>query len=238
MQQGFCPFVNIICVSPEKRFGETAGGFSMTNTKNKQPVMFKMVFTAILIALIILMTFTGIGYIPIGPLKLTLNVLPVAVGAVVLGPAYGTILGLVFGLSAFFTCFGMDALGTVFMSINPFYLFIMCVLPRVLCGLIPAFVFRAIAKLDKSKIFASAVSCTLTAVLNTLGFLGLMWLLFAPELASNPQVLEVLGGTGIDSIFTLFVAFAGINAVFEAGTSLVLGTAISKALFAVMKKSF
>ena len=56
----------------------------MTNKrKNSQPTMFKMVFTAILCALILLMTFTGIGYIPIGPLKLTFNVVPVAIGAVI-----------------------------------------------------------------------------------------------------------------------------------------------------------
>lgn len=209
---------------------------TITN-KNTQPVLFKMVFTAILIALIILMTFTGIGYIPLGPIKLTLNVLPVAIGAVVLGPTYGAVLGLVFGLSSFFTCFGMDALGTIFLSINPFYLFIMCVVPRILCGWIPALVNKFISKYDTTKIFASAICCALTAALNTVGFLSLMWLLFAPELSSNPEVLEFLGG-GIDSIFTLFIAFAGVNALLEIATNLVLGTAISKALFTVMKKSF
>ncbi len=211
----------------------------MTNTgrKNTQPLLFRMVFAAILIALIIMMTFTGIGYIPIGPLKLTLNVLPVAVGAVVLGPAYGTVLGLVFGLSSFFTCFGMDALGTVFMSINPFLLFVMCVLPRVLCGWLPSLIFKAIEKHDKSKIIGSAVSCTLTAVFNTVGFLSLMWLFFAPELASNPAVLEVLGGVSVDSILTLFVMFAGVNAILEALTGLILGSAICKALFSIMNKA-
>lgn len=211
----------------------------MTNKskKNNQPMMFKMVFTAILCALILLMTFTGIGYIPIGPLKLTLNVLPVAIGAVVLGPLYGGILGLVFGLSSFFTCFGMDALGTLFLGINPFYLFIMCVVPRILCGWLPAVIFKALSKYDKTKIFASALCCALTAAINTVGFLSLMWVLFAPEFASNAQVIELLGGASVDSIFTLFVMFAGVNAIFEVITSLVLGTAISKALFSVMKKS-
>ncbi|MEE1319215.1 MAG: ECF transporter S component [Ruminococcus sp.] len=209
---------------------------TITGKKNSQPLLFKMVFSAVLIALIILMTFTGIGYIPIGPLKLTLNVLPVAIGAVVLGPVYGTILGLVFGLSSYFTCFGMDALGTLFMSINPFLLFIMCVVPRILCGLLPALVFKLIEKKDKSKIIGSAVSCTLTAVLNTVGFLALMWLFFAPELSSNTAVVEMLG-SGVDSIITLFVMFAGVNAIFEALTSLILGSAICKALFAVMKKA-
>lgn len=232
------PFVNKFAFHPKKGLGRQQEVFmTKTNKKNSQPTMFKMVFTAILCALILLMTFTGIGYIPIGPIKLTLNVLPVALGAVVLGPMYGAVLGTVFGLSSFFTCFGMDAFGTVLMGINPFFLFIMCVVPRIICGWLPAVIFKALSKHDKTKVFASALSCALTAGLNTVGFLSLLWVLFAPELASNPQVLEVLGGMSINSIATLFVVFAGVNAIVEVITNLVLGTAISKALFSVMKKS-
>ena len=204
-------------------------------------MLFKMVFASVLIALIILMTFTGIGYIPIGPLKLTLNVLPVAVGAVVLGPAYGALLGLVFGLSSFFTCFGLDALGTIFLGINPFLLFVMCVVPRILCGWIPALVFKAISGGEKAsgkrEIIGSSIACALTAIVNTVGFLSLMWLFFAQDLMTNPKVLELLGGVSVNSIVTLFVTFAGVNALVEVATCLILGTAVCKALLVLMKKS-
>lgn len=203
---------------------------------NTNSNLVKMVFAAILAALIILMTFTGIGYIPIGPLKLTINVLPVAVGAVVLGPLYGAILGAVFGLSSFFTCFGMDALGTVLLSVNPFMLFIMCVVPRVLCGWIPGLVFKLFPRTGGGQIGGSVVSCVLTPALNTVGFLSLMWLLFANELQNNPKILEMLGGLKIENLFMLFSMFAGVNALIEIATCLVLGTAICKALFVVMKK--
>lgn len=196
----------------------------------------KMVFLAVLTALIILMTFTGIGYIPIGPLKLTLNTLPVAVGAVILGPVGGAVLGLVFGLSSFFTCFGLDPLGTVLIGQNAFLMFIVCVIPRIICGVVPAWIFRIVSKRDKSKIISSAVSCTLTAILNTIGFLLLLWLCFGASLASNPATIEVLGGQGISNIIVLFAAFAGTNAIIEAATELILGTAICKALFATLKR--
>ena len=209
----------------------------MSNTStNRQPRFFKPVFAAMLSALIILMTFTGIGYIPIGPLKLTFNVLPVAVGAVLLGPLYGAILGAVFGLSSFFTCFGMDALGVLFLGINPFLLFVMCVVPRILCGLLPALLFKTFPKTNAGEIFGSAICCMLTAVLNTVGFLSLMWIFFAQDLISNPKVLELLGGVSIDSIITLFVMFAGVNALIEAGICLLLGSAICKALMKMVKK--
>lgn len=209
---------------------------SKNNQQTNHQKIFKMVCTAVLIALIVLMTFTGVGYIPIGPLKLTLNTLPVAIAAVFLGPTAGTIVGLVFGLSSFFTCFGMDVFGSVLLQINPFLCFVVCVAPRILCGLLPALIFKGMSKFDKTKIFASAVSCTLTAVINTVGFLSLMWLCFAGDLMSNPDVIAVLGGTGISSIVILFASFAGTNAIIEAAVNLVLGTAICKALFATTKK--
>lgn len=209
---------------------------SKANTAN-HPKFFKPVFAAMLSALILLMTFTGIGYIPIGPLKLTFNMLPVAVGAVLLGPLYGAILGGVFGLSSFITCFGMDALGMVFLGINPFLLFVMCVLPRVLCGLIPALLFKLFPNTTAGEIIGAAICCMLTAVLNTIGFLSFMWIFFANDLANNPKVLELLGGAGIDSIITLFVLFAGVNALIEAGVNLILGSAICKPLFKMVRKS-
>ena len=72
--------------------------------KNAAPKLFKPVFAALLAALIVLLTFT-VGSLRIGPLTITLNCLPLAVGAVFLGPLYGAILGLIFGLCSFFASF-------------------------------------------------------------------------------------------------------------------------------------
>ena len=66
--------------------------------KNAAPKLFKPVFAALLAALILLLTFT-VGSLRFGPITITLNCLPLAVGAVFLGPMYGAILGLVFGLA-------------------------------------------------------------------------------------------------------------------------------------------
>ena len=212
---------------------------SKTSSKFKM-TLFKMIFTAMLAALIILMTFTGIGYIPIGPLKLTVNVLPVAIGAVFLGPAYGAVLGLVFGLSSFFTCFGMDALGTILMGVNPFLLFIMCVVPRILCGLLPGLLFKAFPKSSSGQLIGSVACCALTPALNTVGFLSLMWWFFGVSFTTDPKVLDLLATWGVtdpvNSVFVLFALFAGTNALIEIATCLVLGTAICKALFIVEKK--
>lgn len=78
-----------------------------------------MVEMALLIAIILIMAFTPIGYIKTFGLEITLIVVPVAVGAVVLGPTAGAILGGVFGLTSFIQCFGMSAFGAMLLSINP-----------------------------------------------------------------------------------------------------------------------
>ena len=80
-----------------------------------------MVIVAALAALLIIMTVTPIGYIPIGPLAITVNMIPVAIGAVILGPAGGAALGLVFGLTAFANAAGVlgpsSLVGTALFSV-------------------------------------------------------------------------------------------------------------------------
>ena len=79
-----------------------------------------MVQTAILAAILILMAFTPLGYLKVGTISITFLTLPVVIGAILLGPLSGAILGGVFGLTSFAQCFGMDVFGTTLMGINPF----------------------------------------------------------------------------------------------------------------------
>ena len=48
-----------------------------------------MVTTAMLSAILLLMSYTPLGYLNIGPLAISLNMIPVAVGAIALGPIGG-----------------------------------------------------------------------------------------------------------------------------------------------------
>lgn len=189
---------------------------------------------AVLAALILLMTFTGIGYIPVGPLKLTLLALPVAIGGAVLGPKAGLLLGTIFGLSSFFTCFGMDAFGSVLLGINPVATAVMCILPRMLAGFLPALLAAGMRRRFKKPVLSAAVSCGLTAGLNTLLFLGALWLLFGQQLASDSRVIELLGGA-VTTFTAVLVGFAGVNALVEVALNLTAGTAISTALNKVLK---
>ena len=58
----------------------------------------EMVQLAVLIAIMLILAFTPLGYLRIGPLAISLMTIPVVIGAMLLGPTGGAVLGLVFGL--------------------------------------------------------------------------------------------------------------------------------------------
>ena len=56
----------------------------------------QLVILGLMTAILLLMAYTPLGYLNIGPLAVTFNVIPVAVAAITLGPAGGAIVGSAF----------------------------------------------------------------------------------------------------------------------------------------------
>ena len=57
---------------------------------------------ALLVAIELVMKAVGLGSVPMGPLYMSFLTLPIAVGAITMGPAVGAILGGVFGAVSIF----------------------------------------------------------------------------------------------------------------------------------------
>lgn len=76
--------------------------------------------TGMMIAIILLMSFTPLGYLRTAGLEVSLITIPVAIGAMIIGPKAGLLLGTVFGLTSFYQCFGMSPFGAALLGINPF----------------------------------------------------------------------------------------------------------------------
>ena len=57
---------------------------------------------ALLVAIELVMKAIGLGSVPVGPLYMSFLTLPIAVGAITMGPAAGAILGGVFGAVSFY----------------------------------------------------------------------------------------------------------------------------------------
>ena len=195
-------------------------------TKNKEKVK-RLVLIGMLTAVLIIMSYTPLGYLNIGPLAITLNVIPVALTAISLGPVAGAVMGAVFGLTSFLQCIGIggtSAMGAVLFGISPVLAFIQRFVPRVLMGFLTGTVYKAISKTGKQKT-ACFVTGFSAAFLNTVLFMGALVILFG----NTEYVKELMGGK---NVLVFICTFVGINAVFEMIASTLItgtvGTALTK----------
>ena len=79
----------------------------------------KLIFVAVLTALIIVMSLTPLGYLKMPRASITFLPVLVVIGAVQYGPLCGLYLGTVFGLSSFVHCFDPNyAFGQTFLHIS------------------------------------------------------------------------------------------------------------------------
>ena len=186
---------------------------------------------ALLTALVLIMAYTPLGYLktPWG-VEITFIVIPVAIGSILLGPAAGGFLGLVFGLTSFFQCFGTSPLGAMLLGLSPFGTFFCCVVNRVLVGILPGLLYRLLRRHDRTKVAGIAVCCFLTPVFNTLLYIVGNWLIFSQawlDIAANSYGYTGAGGLGLLGFMLSLVA---VNGLAEAAACLVLGTSVCKAL--------
>lgn len=186
----------------------------------------KLVLLGLLTAILLLMAYTPLGYLNIGPLAISFNMIPVAIAAITLGPSGGAIAGAVFGLTSFLQCIGVggtSAMGVILFDINPFLAFVQRFVPRVLDGLLLGFIFRGVRNVTNVHI-----SCLVTgfcsAFLNTVLFMGALVLLFG----NTEYVQGLIGGR---NIIVFICAFVGINAVFEMIASTIISGAVGSALY-------
>lgn len=200
-----------------------------TNTRT-----IKMVELALFVAIIIIMSFTPLGYIKTLGLSITLLVVPVTVGAILLGPSGGAILGAVFGITSFIQCFGLDAFGTMLLSISPLSTFILTIVPRVLMGWFTGLIFVQLRKNSSTNKLSFLLTNLAGPLLNTLLFMPTFVLLFYNTDFIQQQYVQP---SGANNVFAFIVAFVGINGLIEAGVCFVLGTAISKTLDVLKSKA-
>lgn len=216
----------------------------MNNTMNdKRSKTLRLTQLGLLAAIIIVMMFTPLGYLRVGALSITFLAIPVAIGAVTLGPAGGAILGAVFGLTSFAQCFGMDAFGVLLLQHNPVYTFIICIVPRVFIGIFSGYAYKYSDKMFKKKSAGSeltryALASLSAALTNTLLFLGLLLLFFGGDSAFEAGFVNVFGsdapqGTVLRSFVIYTLSF---NGIIEAIACTVLGTLIIKGVIQANKK--
>lgn len=189
------------------------------NTANRTRYMAEL---ALMAAIIFIMAFTPLGYFRTPGISITFLTVPVAVGAIILGPKGGAVCGLVFGITSLIQCFMGGSFGSMLLSINPVGTAVTCIVPRVLEGLLCGMVFQGIRKVSKnSAYFAASLACPL---LNTLFFMSAVVLIFY----HTEYIQGFVQALGVSNPFTFVLAFVGIQGLIEAGVCFLLASAVSR----------
>ena len=185
----------------------------------------ELTLLGLLTAILLVMSFTPLGYLNIGPLAITLNMIPVAVAAIALGPMGGMITGSIFGITSFLQCMGIggtSAMGVLLFEIDPLLAFLQRFLPRLLAGLLTGFIYLGVKKAVNHTV-ASFVAGLSAALLNTVLFMLALVLFFG-----NTEYLQgLIAGR---NILVFICTFVGINAVFEMLASTAISGLLGKAL--------
>ena len=204
----------------------------MENKKTNVKLLSQM---ALLTALMLVLAFTPLGFIPLGFMNATTMHIPVILGACLLGPKMGGVLGGVFGVTsvirATLTPNLTSFVFTPFYSFNPDFhgswmSLIVAILPRVLIGVVAGYAFRGLMKVSHGRAAVSLpIAGFIGSMVNTIGVMGLIYLLFGEQYA-------MAGGMAHNLLFKVIMGVVGMNGVPEAIIAAVLTLAVGKALMA------
>lgn len=194
----------------------------MVNKKTKVSTL-KLTQLSILIALIAVLTFTPLGFITLPGISMTILHIPVIIGAILLGPTYGGILGFCFGLMSMIraTTGGnpADLVFSPFASGAPVQSIILCILPRILLGVIVGLLFIWLKKYDKKGFVSIPVSAAIGTMCHTILVLGFLWVFF--------QALPLK---------QVFLFVISVNGILEILVAVIIATAVCKPLLKYVNK--
>lgn len=177
-------------------------------------------YLAVLLALVVVLQSIALVTGIFMPTSLSFVLIPIVIGAALMGPIAGAILGFMFGvMTVIFGVTGADSFTFLLFSEHPFLTLLTCFLKAIAAGVVPAFVFRLLK--GKNRYVAVIVAAACAPILNTTIFvLGAMTMW---------QTFESLSaGAGV--IYFIIVTCALTNFLIELGTTVVAAPAIYRVM--------
>ena len=154
----------------------------------------KIVLTAVLIAVMLVLQLTGIGLIDLGIIRVTLYCTIIAIGTLVLGWDSGMILAAAFAAISFWSAVQRPtAMVAPLMQASPVFVFIMSFLPRMLVPFVAHLLHVVLVKTDVNEKVALGVGAAAGSLCNTVFYLGLMVVGYALTVADYPGLLAAVG---------------------------------------------
>ena len=196
-----------------------------------------MVSVALMAAIVIVLANTPLGMIQLPVIKATTVHIPVIIGAILLGPSAGAILGGVFGIcslisntmaptllsfafSPFMSTTGIPgALKAVWISVG-------C---RILIGVAAGWLWILLKKLRVSQVIALPVVGFVGSMVNTVTVMGSIYFLFAQQYAEAQNV-------GVTAVWGLIMGTITASGIPEAAAAAILVLALGKVLIIAFRR--
>ena len=196
-----------------------------------------MATLAMLCGVLLVMGMTGIGFIPLPVIKATTMHIPVILGAILLGPKAGAVLGAVFGLCSIWA--NTTTPGLLSFAFSPFmtteglvgvvkslWIALGC---RILFGALAGWLWLVFRKMLKTEYAALPVTAAVATICHTLLVMGSIYVLLTQQYAAAKNV-------AISAVFGLIMGTVTASGIPEAIAAAILVTVIGKALLHLLAR--
>lgn len=190
-----------------------------------------IVWMGVFLAILIIQSVVPVlGYIPLGFMNATIVHITVIIGAIILGPKNGALLGFFFGMSSMLkNTYMPNATSFVFspfVSVGGYHgdirSLVVCFVPRILVGIVAYYVYMAWKKKDHPYlgcIWAGALG----SMTNTILVMSFIYLLFGTSYAEATK-------SSLDGLILVIMGIIGTQGVMEAIASAIITLAVVRAL--------
>lgn len=197
-----------------------------------------MVSVALMAAIVIVLANTPLGMIQLPIIKATTVHIPVIIGAILLGPSAGAVLGAVFGIcslisntmaptllsfafSPFMSTTGISgALKAIWISVG-------C---RILIGVAAGWLWITLEKLKVNQLASLPIVGFIGSMVNTVAVMGSIYILFAQQYAEARDVAA-------NAVWGLIMGTVTASGIPEAIAAAILVLALGKVLIQVLRRT-
>ena len=192
---------------------------------------------ALMMAIVILLANTPLGLIQLPVIKATTVHIPVIIGAVLLGPLAGGILGATFGICsmisntmaptllsfAFSPFMSMTGLSGMIKAV---WISVGC---RVMIGVVAGWLWILLKKVHLNSLIALPITGFVGSMVNTVFVMGSIYLLLAAQYAEVKSV-------GVDAVWGLIMVTVTASGIPEAIVAAILVAVIGKVMLKFVKE--
>ena len=206
-------------------------------TTSKKDTRWK-VTVALMMAIVVLLANTPLGMIQLPIIKATTVHIPVIIGAIVLGPMAGAILGATFGICSLIS--NTMAPTLLSFAFSPFFsttVLAGCVKAlwvsvgcRIMIGVVAGWIWILLKKIKCNQNVALALTGFLGSMTNTVFVMGSIYLLFAKQYAEAKEV-------AVTAVFGLIMGTVTASGIPEAIAAAILVFAIGKVVIKVYQSN-